>query len=138
MSKYIVLKPIEWGVGPDTKMYFPPDYWGVDKITKKALPPPSKTVPSGCNGRDIPIDFSGFIELPDEIAQQLNLGQIATLDGEPNREGYHVLSRALSAEQERRGTEDRVEDSSGKERWVAGAPREVTPLSTSGTMRVAG
>lgn len=138
MARYIVLKPIEFGIGGNVKMYFPPDYWGVDKGTKKALPPPSKTVPSGCNGLDIPIDASGYIELPDDVAVLLNLGQIATLDGEPNREGYHVLGRALSAEQQRRGTEDRVEDSSGKEHWVAGAPREVTPLSTHGTMRVQG
>lgn len=109
----------------------------MDQATKSPLPPPTRTVPSGCHGGDIPIDASGFIELPDEIAEQLNLGQIAPLDGEPNTSGYKILGDALAAEQAKRGMEDRIEEG-GKERWMVGAPRVVTRVGLEGTMRVGG
>jgi len=138
MAKYRVLKPIEIGAGLSAKMYFPSDYWGFDKVTRKALPPPSSIAPSGSNGSDIPIDATGIIELPDETAAQLNLGQIAPLDDpdSPNRDGYNVLGKALAGEQKKRLIEDKVGTPEGGEKWESGAPRTVTTLGSEGTLRV--
>lgn len=138
MGKYRVLKPIEIGAGQKAKAYFPSDYWGYDKKTRGVLPPPSLTVPSGSNGADIPIDCSGIVELPDDIAATLNLGQIAPLDDpdSPNRSGYNILGDALAGEQKKRQIEDKVETSEGREEWKSGAPRTVTTLGSEGTLRV--
>ena len=132
-DKYHVRKPIEY-LGT---MYFPVDHFGIDKKSKSPRPCPLKSTPAGGPGQPIPVDVSGVIELPSEVALQLNLGQIAPMDDPEtaNREGYDTLGRALQQEQVKRGTEDRVEGPSG-EKWVSGAPREVTPLSLEGTMKV--
>lgn len=139
-KKFKVWKPVEYGPTADKLvLYFPADYFGVDPQTKKAYPPPTKTMPSRCHGGDIPVDASGTITLPDDIAAQLNLGQIGPLDGSPpDTSGYAQLREGIIKEQERKGTEDRVELPGGKEKWVAGANREVTPLSTEGTLKVKG
>lgn len=137
MAKYRVLKPIEVGTGGSARKCFPHDYWGYDPKTRKPMPPPFKTTPSGSNGLEIPIDASGVVELPDDIAAGLNLGQIAPMDDpdNPNREGYSILGQALSAEQRKRQIEDKVETEGGEE-WKSGAPRTVTTLGAEGTLRV--
>lgn len=138
MAKYRVLKPIEYGPGQVTKLYFPVDHFGVDQKSKQPMPPPTYKMPSACHGRDVEIDVSGFIELPDEIAKGLVLGQIAPIDGEPINTEYERLGKQLTAEQDKRGMENRVEGVGGKEKWVEGADRVVTPLSREGTLHVTG
>ena len=137
MAKYKVCKPIEYGPPGKGTMYFPVGHFGLDQKSRVPFPSP-KTTPSGCSGLDIPVDATGIIELPDDVAAELIFGQIAPLDdpNNPNISGYQAFGQALSSEHVRRGTEDKVTGPGGKEEWVSGAERQVSTLGTTGTMVV--
>lgn len=60
MAKYNVLRPVEY----DGKLYLPAG----------ESPPP--TARSASNGRDIPVDASGVIDLTQEQAAEMVLGQV--------------------------------------------------------------
>lgn len=61
MTQYSVLRPVEY----NGKLYVP---------ASEAAPAVTR---SAGNGSEIPVDRSGVIDLPDEMARQFALGQIA-------------------------------------------------------------
>lgn len=61
MAQYSVLRPIEY----NGKLYVPASD-DAPKVTRSAG-----------NGGEIPVDRSGIIDLPDDVARQFALGQIA-------------------------------------------------------------
>ncbi|MGH9468819.1 MAG: hypothetical protein ACRD1N_00585 [Terriglobia bacterium] len=60
MAKYNVLRPIEY----DGKIYLP------------AADDAPQTARSASNGREIPVDSSGIIDLPEKQAAEMTQGQV--------------------------------------------------------------
>ena len=61
MAQYTVLRPIEY----NNKLYVP------------ASSDAPQTARSAGNGKDIPLNAGGLIELPENVADQFTLGQVA-------------------------------------------------------------
>jgi hypothetical protein len=61
MAQYLVLRPVEY----NGKLFVP--------VSEDA---PSIARSAG-NGNEIPVDKSGVLELPEELARQFTLGQVA-------------------------------------------------------------
>jgi len=85
MAKYLVLRPIEHGVGGESKLYLP-----------KGLAGPEKPF-SGSKGEPIAVDRSGIIELSDEAAGKLQQGQIPLYLGKPDPIGAPEARAKLAA-----------------------------------------
>jgi hypothetical protein len=132
--QYRVYKPIQYR----NVMYYPLGYLGIDPKTRIPFPAPEgMMVKSGHDGQPIPVNMSGIIELPDNVAKDLNLGQIAPLEDpeNPDVSGYREIAEGLVKQQVKKGIEDKI-TVEGKDDWVVGAPRTVTPLGPHGTLNV--